>query len=98
MNGVIAIVAAYLLGSIPFAQLLSQRSGIDLRETGSGNVGATNVLRTVGVRMAIGAVVLDAAKGTAAVLLAQRIASGATLPVAAALAAVIGHVYPVWLR
>jgi len=98
MNGVIAVVAAYLLGSIPFAQLLSQRYGIDLRETGSGNVGATNVLRTVGVRVAIGAVVLDAAKGTAAVLIAQRIASGVTLPVAAALAAVIGHVYPVWLR
>jgi acyl phosphate:glycerol-3-phosphate acyltransferase len=98
MNEVLAIVAAYLLGSIPFAQLLSQRRGIDLRESGSGNVGATNVLRTVGVRLAIGAVVLDAAKGTAAVLLAQRIASGVTLPVAAAVAAVIGHVYPVWLR
>ena len=82
----------------PFAQLFSQRYGIDLRETGSGNVGATNVLRTVGVRVAIGVVVLDAAKGTAAVLIAQRIASGVTLPVAAALAAVIGHVYPVWLR
>jgi len=98
MNGAIAIVAAYLLGSIPFAQLFSQRYGIDLRETGSGNVGATNVLRTVGVRVAIGVVVLDAAKGTAAVLIAQRIASGVTLPVAAAVAAVIGHVYPVWLR
>jgi acyl phosphate:glycerol-3-phosphate acyltransferase len=98
MNGFVAIVAAYLLGSIPFAQLFSRRYGIDLRETGSGNVGATNVLRTVGVRVAMGVVVLDAAKGTAAVLIAQRIASGVTLPVAAALAAVIGHVYPVWLR
>jgi len=95
---VIAIVAAYLLGSIPFAQLLSQRHGIDLRETGSGNVGATNVARTVGIRLAIGAAVLDAAKGTVAVLLAQRFASGLALPVAAAVAAVIGHVYPVWLR
>jgi glycerol-3-phosphate acyltransferase PlsY len=98
MNGLIAIVAAYLLGSIPFALLLSQRHGVDLRETGSGNVGATNVLRTVGVRMAIGAMLLDAAKGTAAVLIAQRIASSVSLPVAAAVAAVIGHVYPVWLR
>jgi len=95
---VIAIVAAYLLGSIPFAQLLSQRRGIDLRATGSGNVGATNVLRSVGIRLAIGAAVLDAAKGTAAVLLAQRLTSGLALPVAAAVAAVIGHVYPVWLR
>jgi acyl phosphate:glycerol-3-phosphate acyltransferase len=98
MNGVIAIVAAYLLGSIPFAQLLSQRYGVDLREAGSGNVGATNVLRTVGVGMAIGAVLLDAAKGTVAVLIAQRIASSVSLPAAAAVAAVVGHVYPVWLR
>jgi glycerol-3-phosphate acyltransferase PlsY len=95
---VIAIVAAYLLGSIPFAQLLSQRHGIDLRETGSGNVGAANVLRSVGIRLAIGAALLDAAKGTAAVLIAQRLTSGLALPVAAAVAAVIGHVYPVWLR
>src|SRR5262245_17213806 len=95
---IIAIVTAYLLGSIPFAQLLSRRYGIDLRRTGSGNVGATNVLRTVGIRVAIGAAVLDAAKGTAAVLIAQRLTSGIALPVAAAVAAVIGHVYPVWLR
>jgi glycerol-3-phosphate acyltransferase PlsY len=98
MTALLAITAAYLLGSIPFALLLSQRRGVDLREAGSGNVGATNVLRTVGVRMAIGAVLLDAAKGTAAVLIAQRIASSVWLPVAAAVAAVVGHVYPVWLR
>ena len=98
MLAFIVITSAYLLGSIPFAQLLSQRYGVDLREAGSGNVGATNVLRTVGVGMAIGAVLLDAAKGTVAVLIAQRIASSVSLPAAAAVAAVVGHVYPVWLR
>lgn len=98
MHAFIVITSAYLLGSIPFAQLLSQRYGVDLREAGSGNVGATNVLRTVGVGMAIGAVLLDAAKGAVAVLIAQRIASSVSLPAAAAVAAVVGHVYPVWLR
>jgi glycerol-3-phosphate acyltransferase PlsY len=98
MHAFIVITSAYLLGSIPFAQLLSLRYGVDLREAGSGNVGATNVLRTVGVGMAIGAVLLDAAKGTVAVLIAQRIASSVSLPAAAAVAAVVGHVYPVWLR
>ena len=98
MLAFIVITSAYLLGSIPFAQLLSQRYGVDLREAGSGNVGATNVLRTVGVGMAIGAVLLDAAKGAVAVLIAQRIASSVSLPAAAAVAAVVGHVYPVWLR
>jgi len=98
MRAFIVITSAYLLGSIPFAQLLSLRYGVDLREAGSGNVGATNVLRTVGVGMAIGAVLLDAAKGTVAVLIAQRMASSVSLPAAAAVAAVVGHVYPVWLR
>ena len=94
----LAVVVAYLMGSIPFAQLLSQRRGVDLRRVGSGNVGATNVLRTLGVRTAVLAMVLDAVKGTVAVLVAQRLTSGVTPPVAAGLASMIGHVYPVWLR
>lgn len=94
----LAVVVAYLMGSIPFAQLLSQRRGVDLRRVGSGNVGATNVLRTLGVRTAVLAMVLDAVKGTLAVLVAQRLTSGVTPPVAAGLASMIGHVYPVWLR
>lgn len=98
MNEFLAIVAAYLVGSIPFAQLLSRRRGIDLRQVGSGNVGATNVLRTVGVRAAVLAMLLDAVKGTVAVLIAQRLTPGVMAPVAAGLASVIGHVYPVWLR
>jgi acyl phosphate:glycerol-3-phosphate acyltransferase len=98
MVDLIAVVAAYLVGSIPFAQLLSRRRGIDLRRVGSGNVGATNVLRTLGVRPAVVAMMLDAVKGTIAVLVAQRLTHGVAAPVMAGLASMIGHVYPVWLR
>jgi glycerol-3-phosphate acyltransferase PlsY len=98
MADLIAVVAAYLMGSIPFAQLLSKRRGVDLRRVGSGNVGATNVLRTLGVQPAVVAMMLDAVKGTLAVLVAQRLTSGVAAPVAAGLASMIGHVYPVWLR
>jgi glycerol-3-phosphate acyltransferase PlsY len=98
MTDLLAVVAAYLMGSIPFAQLLSRRRGIDLRRVGSGNVGATNVLRTLGVRPAVLAMMLDAVKGTVAVLIAQRLTNGVAAPVAAGLASMIGHVYPVWLR
>jgi len=98
MTDLLAVLAAYLVGSIPFAQLLSRRRGIDLRRVGSGNVGATNVLRTLGVRAAVIAMMLDAVKGTVAVLVAQRLTNGVAAPVAAGVASMIGHVYPVWLR
>ena len=98
MADLLAVLAAYLMGSIPFAQLLSTRRGIDLRRVGSGNVGASNVLRTLGVRPAVLAMMLDAVKGTVAVLIAQRLTNGVAAPVAAGLASMIGHVYPVWLR
>jgi glycerol-3-phosphate acyltransferase PlsY len=98
MADLLAVLAAYLMGSIPFAQLLSKRRGVDLRRVGSGNVGATNVLRTLGVRPAVLAMMLDAVKGMVAVLIAQRLTNGVAAPVAAGLASMIGHVYPVWLR
>lgn len=98
MMELLAVIAAYLVGSIPFAQLLSGRRGIDLRRVGSGNVGATNVLRTIGVRTAVLAMLLDAVKGTVAVLVAQRLTTGVAAPVAAGLASMLGHVYPIWLR
>ena len=98
MADLLAVLAAYLMGSIPFAQLLSKRRGVDLRRVGSGNVGATNVLRTLGVRPAVLAMMLDAVKGTVAVLMAQRLTNGVAAPVAAGLASMVGHVYPVWLR
>jgi len=98
MEHLIALAVAYLVGSIPFAYLLTRRRGIDLRDVGSGNVGAANVLRTTGVRAAVLAMVLDALKGVLAVIVAQRVAPGATTPMVAGLASVIGHIYPVWLR
>jgi glycerol-3-phosphate acyltransferase PlsY len=98
MTDLLAVVAAYLMGSIPFAQLLSKRRGIDLRRVGSGNVGASNVLRTLGVRPAVLAMMLDAVKGTVAVLVAQRLTNGVAAPVMAGLASIVGHVYPVWLH
>jgi glycerol-3-phosphate acyltransferase PlsY len=94
----VSVVAAYLIGSIPFAFLLARRRGIDLRLAGSGNVGASNVLRTSGLRLAVVAVALDGLKGTLAVLLAQGVAPGTAAPVAAGVASVLGHVYPPWLR
>ena len=92
------VLAAYLVGSIPFAFLLARRRGIDLRRAGSGNVGASNVLRTSGVALAVLAVALDGLKGALAVLLAQGVAAGSVMPVAAGIASVAGHIYPVWLR
>ncbi len=98
MDEVLAVAVGYLVGSVPFAFLLSRRRGIDLRQVGSGNIGATNVLRTSGVTMAVLAMCLDAIKGSAAVFLAQRVSAGPVTPVAAGLASVVGHIYPVWLR
>jgi glycerol-3-phosphate acyltransferase PlsY len=98
MQEVLAITLGYFVGSVPFAYLLARRRGIDLRDAGSGNVGASNVLRTTGVRAALLALILDALKGVVAVLMAQRLGTGPATPVAAGLASVIGHIYPVWLR
>lgn len=97
MEELLTVTIGYLIGSVPFAFLLARRRGIDLRRVGSGNVGATNVLRTSGVGIAVIAMCLDGLKGSAAVLVASRIAIGPASAVAAGLASVIGHIYPVWL-
>ena len=89
----------YLAGSIPFAFLASRHfRGIDLRRWESGNVGAANVFRTGGLGMAVTVMLLDMTKGTAAVLWAHRLAPGEASAAAAGLAAIVGHIYPVWLR
>lgn len=98
MNTALAITVAYVVGSIPFAFLLSRQRGVDLRRAGSGNVGASNVLRTTGVGAAILALLLDGLKGAAAVVMAQALGAGTTTAVASACASIVGHVYPVWLR
>jgi glycerol-3-phosphate acyltransferase PlsY len=98
MSVALAVTTAYLLGSIPFAFLLARRRGVDLRRSGSTNIGAANVLRTSGVSLAVLAMAFDGLKGTLAVLIAERITALPAAPVAAALASMLGHVYPVWLR
>ena len=94
----VVVLAAYLLGSIPFALILARRWGSDLRAVGSGNLGATNVMRASGVRAGVLVAILDMSKGAVSVWLAARISDGAPLPAAAGLAAIIGHIYPIWLR
>ena len=93
-------VAAYLLGSIPFGLLVAKVFGSgDVRRAGSGNVGATNVARVAGPLAGILTLVLDAAKGSAAVWLAAHFSGEAAgWMVLAGLAALIGHCFPVWLR
>jgi glycerol-3-phosphate acyltransferase PlsY len=92
----VAFLGAYLIGSIPFGLILSRAAGHgDIRRIGSGNIGATNVLRTGDKKLAAATVVLDMAKGGVVVLLARR--WGVDAAVIAASGAVIGHVFPVWL-
>ena len=92
------IITAYLIGSIPFALLVARRRGTDLRRVGSGNLGAANVMRASGVSAGAMVAALDMAKGAASVWLAARVGDGAELPAAAGVAAIIGHIYPIWLR
>jgi glycerol-3-phosphate acyltransferase PlsY len=92
-----AILLGYLLGSIPFGILLTRAAGTgDLRQIGSGNIGATNVLRTGRKGLAAATLLLDLAKGAAAVLIADTLFPG-TAPLGA-MAAFLGHCYPVWLK
>ncbi len=99
MNGTMLLVLAvsYLLGSIPFGLLLTRLAGKgDIRTVGSGNIGATNVLRTGSKGLAAATLLLDAAKGTLAVWLAQQFWPDYQLHAAAGV--LIGHLYPLWLR
>ncbi len=92
-----AAILGYLLGSIPFGLIITRLAGLgDIRSIGSGNIGTTNVLRTGRKDLAAATLVLDALKGTAAVLIAG--AFGADAALVAGLAAFLGHVFPVWLR
>jgi acyl phosphate:glycerol-3-phosphate acyltransferase len=93
------IILAYFIGSIPFALMLARRWGaIDLRSVGSGNLGAANVMRASGVTAGVLVAALDMAKGAASVWLATRVSTGAAVPAAAGLAAIVGHIYPISLR
>ncbi len=114
--GIIAILA-YLLGSIPFGLLIGRMRGIDIREHGSGNIGATNVWRVLGKKWGLITFLCDLGKGLSAVLIAHHLAGNgqwivatnhhhpeienidpAAAGIAAALACILGHSFPVWLR
>ncbi|PLK26131.1 glycerol-3-phosphate 1-O-acyltransferase PlsY [Novosphingobium sp. TH158] len=98
LNAVLpTLIAGYLLGSVPFGLILTKLTGAgDLRSIGSGNIGATNVLRTGRKGLAAATLLLDLAKGFAAVWLAGELPGGD--PALGGLAAVIGHCFPVWLK
>jgi glycerol-3-phosphate acyltransferase PlsY len=94
----ILVILGYLLGSVPFGLVLTRLAGTrDLRSIGSGNIGATNVLRTGRKDLAAATLLLDALKGTAAVVLARHFA-GEGVAMLAGIAAFLGHLFPVWLR
>src|SRR5260370_26266137 len=95
---VLWILFGYTVGSVPFAYLLARQAGIDVRVAGSGNVGAANVLRTSGTPLGLTVMVLDIGKGAATVLAAYAGAGSGNSMAAAGAAAIVGHVYPIWLR
>ncbi len=103
MNPIAVFIIAYLLGSIPFGLLLTKYAGLgDIRKVGSGNIGATNVMRTGNKKLGIATLLLDAGKGFAAVWLALSVLSESLNPylygLIAGLLTVLGHVFPVWLK
>lgn len=99
MDSVLPVLLGYGLGSLPLGFLVASRAkGVDLRRVGSGNVGAANAYRSAGFAAALIVILVDVAKGASSVFFAARFATGAADPVAAGIAAIIGHVYPVWLR
>jgi len=100
MYPLLALIAAYLIGGIPFGYLIVKwKTGADVREAGSGNIGATNVLRTTGRGAGIVTLLLDIAKGTCAVWIADKLTAGNIHWIsAAAVAVMVGHAYPIFLK
>jgi len=98
MDFLIAAVLGYLLGSIPFGLVLTHLAGYgDIRKIGSGNIGATNVLRTGNKPLALATLILDSGKGALAVIIALFLA-GFDVALIAGLFALLGHLFPVWLK
>ena len=98
MSGALLVLLGYLVGSIPFSFLVARLFGIeDVRKVGSGNVGATNVMRSAGKLPGALALVLDGLKGAATVVLARSLSASEAAVCVAGLFAVIGHLFPVWL-
>jgi len=103
LRALLVVIIAYLLGSIPFGYLIVRKKlGDDIRESGSGGTGATNVSRRAGRTAGVATLVLDAFKGSLAVLIARTLLTGPPLVVdwwvaATAIAVIVGHIFPVWL-
>lgn len=96
---VLVVIIAYLIGSIPFGYLIVRaKEGGDVRETGSGGTGATNVTRRAGRSAGVLTLILDAAKGALAIVVAQSLSNNDWSLAAAAIAVIVGHIFPVWLR
>ena len=98
MSLLVAALFGYLVGSVPFSFLVARLFGVkDVRTVGSGNVGATNVMRSAGKLPGVIALVLDGLKGAAAVILARGVATSEAEVCVAGLSSVVGHLFPVWL-
>jgi len=94
----ILFLTGYLIGSTPFGYLAGKLRGIDIREHGSGNIGATNVLRTLGKPIGIVVLILDVLKGVVPVLIAKQYSDSSLIHIITAFATIMGHNYTVWLR
>jgi glycerol-3-phosphate acyltransferase PlsY len=97
----LVVIIAYLIGSIPFGYVIVRATrGGDVRQTGSGGTGATNVSRTAGKRAGVITLILDALKGAIAIIIVRLLVgvAGDWVIAAAAIAAIVGHIFPVWLR
>ncbi len=98
LQSILLIAGAYLLGSIPTGLLLAKAAGVDIRTTGSGNIGATNVYRSLGRNIGVLTLVGDSLKGLIPVLVARQLGMGDSLIAAIGCAAFLGHVYTIFLR
>src|SRR5258706_115440 len=98
MLGLLILLGAYVCGSIPSGLWLARVAGIDVRASGSGNIGATNVSRTAGLRLGLLTLVLDMLKGAVPVLVARSISPDGWLPALTALAAFYGHIFSMFVR
>ena len=98
ISEILLVIFAYLLGSVPTGYLLGYFSGVDVRKAGSGNVGATNVARVAGKKLGLLTLLGDAAKGMIPVYLARKLGMDVDIVAFAALAAFLGHLYPLFLR
>ena len=94
---VIFILTGYFIGSVPFGYLAGKLRGIDIREHGSGNIGATNVLRTLGKPVGITVLILDVLKGVLPVLIAKHFSDSSLIHILTAFATIMGHNYTLWL-